>query len=52
LFISTEQVELLWQLCDPLLRNPPEPRTYPRGSWGPSEALRIPGWNGWRLPDS
>jgi glucose-6-phosphate 1-dehydrogenase len=52
LFISTEQVELLWQLCDPLLRNPPEPRTYPRGSWGPSEALRIPGGNGWRLPDS
>ena len=52
LFISSEQVELLWQVCDPLLRNPPEPRRYPHGSWGPSEALRLPGDRGWRLPDS
>ena len=52
LFISSEQVELLWQLCDPLLRNPPEPKRYPRGSWGPIEALRIPGERGWRLPES
>jgi glucose-6-phosphate 1-dehydrogenase len=52
LFISTEQVELLWRLCDPLLRNPPPLRTYPRGSWGPKEALDIPGESGWRLPES
>lgn len=52
LFISTEQVELLWRLCDPLLRNPPRPIRYPRGSWGPSEALRLPTERGWRLPDS
>ena len=24
----------------------------PRGSWGPPEALQIPGPRGWRLPDS
>ncbi|GAA3063059.1 glucose-6-phosphate dehydrogenase [Pseudonocardia yunnanensis] len=52
LFISTEQVELLWLLCDPLLRNPPRPMHYPRGSWGPREALRLPAEHGWRLPDS
>lgn len=52
LFISTEQVELLWQLFDPLLDEPPPLRRYPRGAWGPSEALRLPGERGWRLPDS
>ncbi|WP_308284398.1 glucose-6-phosphate dehydrogenase [Pseudonocardia oceani] len=52
LFTSTEEIELLWELFDPLLRDPPEPRRYPRGSWGPAEALRIPGERGWRLPDS
>jgi glucose-6-phosphate 1-dehydrogenase len=52
LFISTEQVELLWRLFDPLLRDPPPVRRYPRGSWGPSEALGLPGERGWRLPDS
>jgi glucose-6-phosphate 1-dehydrogenase len=38
-------------LLDPLLRDLPEPRSYPRGSWGPAEALRLPGERGWRLPD-
>ncbi len=51
LFISTEQVELLWRLFDPVLRNPPQIRSYPRGSWGPGEVLDIPGERGWRLPD-
>jgi glucose-6-phosphate 1-dehydrogenase len=52
LFISTEQVELLWQLFDPLLDEPPPLQHYPRGSWGPREALQLPGERGWRLPDS
>lgn len=51
LFISTEQVELLWRQFDPVLRNPPDVRSYPRGSWAPGEALGIPGERGWRLPD-
>jgi glucose-6-phosphate 1-dehydrogenase len=51
LFINTQEVELIWELCDPLLRNPPTPQPYPRRSWGPEAALGIPGERGWRLPD-
>jgi glucose-6-phosphate 1-dehydrogenase len=51
LFINTQEVELIWDLCDPLLRNPPTPQPYPRRSWGPEAALGIPGERGWRLPD-
>jgi glucose-6-phosphate 1-dehydrogenase len=51
LFTSTEEVELLWRLCDPLLRNPPNPKAYPRRSWGPREALQLPGDIGWRIPE-
>jgi glucose-6-phosphate 1-dehydrogenase len=50
LFTSTKEVELLWQLADPLLQNPPRPKSYPRGSWGPREALQLPGEFGWRVP--
>jgi glucose-6-phosphate 1-dehydrogenase len=52
LFIRSTEIDLLWRLFDPLLRDPPKPTRYPRGSWGPLEALRIPGPRGWRLPDS
>jgi glucose-6-phosphate 1-dehydrogenase len=52
LFTSTEEVELLWQLCDPVLKKPQEPRIYPRRSWGPREALQLPGQRGWRVPDA
>jgi glucose-6-phosphate 1-dehydrogenase len=51
LFTSTREVELIWELCDPLLRDPPAPQPYPRGSWGPAQALRLPTERGWRLPD-
>jgi glucose-6-phosphate 1-dehydrogenase len=51
LFINTQEVELIWELCDPLLVNPPTPQPYPRRSWGPEAALGIPGERGWRLPD-
>jgi glucose-6-phosphate 1-dehydrogenase len=49
LFTSTEEVERLWELCDPLLAGRPPVRTYPRGSWGPQEALDLPIENGWRV---
>jgi glucose-6-phosphate 1-dehydrogenase len=51
LFTSTEEVELLWQLVDPLLANPPELKVYPRRSWGPREALQLLGEFSWRVPD-
>jgi glucose-6-phosphate 1-dehydrogenase len=50
LFTSTEEVEMLWQLVDPLLQDPPKPISYPRRSWGPREALQLTGEWGWRNP--
>jgi glucose-6-phosphate 1-dehydrogenase len=52
LFTRTDEVELIWGLCDELLRNPPLPKSYPRHSWGPPAALKLPSERGWRLPDS
>lgn len=51
LFTSTAEVERLWELCDPVLADPPPVRTYPQGSWGPQEALELPGPRGWRIPE-
>ncbi|WP_214368160.1 glucose-6-phosphate dehydrogenase [Pseudonocardia sp. H11422] len=51
LFTSTEEVELLWRLSDPILARPPEPVIYPRRSYGPQQALALPGEYGWRVPD-
>ncbi|MCW2718586.1 glucose-6-phosphate dehydrogenase [Pseudonocardia sp.] len=51
LFISTAEVERLWELCDPVLADPPPALPYEKGSWGPQEALDLPGERGWRLPE-
>jgi glucose-6-phosphate 1-dehydrogenase len=51
LFTSTAEVERLWELCDPVLADPPPVHRYPQGSWGPQEALDLAGEPGWRLPD-
>jgi glucose-6-phosphate 1-dehydrogenase len=51
LFIQSDQIERLWQVCAPVLENPPEIRAYAPGSWGPDEALALPIAPGWRLPD-
>jgi glucose-6-phosphate 1-dehydrogenase len=49
LFTSTAEVERLWELCDPVLADPPPALPYPRGSWGPREATDLAGDGGWRL---
>jgi glucose-6-phosphate 1-dehydrogenase len=49
LFTSTEEVERLWELCDPVLADPPSVASYPQGSWGPEAALELPEPRGWRL---
>ncbi|MDT7708472.1 MAG: glucose-6-phosphate 1-dehydrogenase [Pseudonocardiales bacterium] len=51
LFTSTAEVERLWELCDPVLAEPPPALPYEKGSWGPQEALDLPGERGWRLPE-
>jgi glucose-6-phosphate 1-dehydrogenase len=51
LFTSAEQIERLWEVCAPVIENPPAVESYDRGSWGPQSAIELPGPQGWRLPD-
>jgi glucose-6-phosphate 1-dehydrogenase len=51
LFTRADEVDRLWEICQPVLDNPPRTQPYPRGSWGPDDALTLPGTDGWRLPD-
>ena len=51
LFTRSEQIERLWEVCAPVLEDPPAPRTYAQSSWGPEAALELPRAPGWRLPD-
>ena len=51
LFTRSEQVERLWEVCAPVIADPPAPEPYAPGSWGPDAALRLPCGPGWRLPD-
>jgi glucose-6-phosphate 1-dehydrogenase len=51
LFTRADEIERLWEVCDPVLRTPPPLQTYEPGSWGPEAAKDLPGARGWRLPD-
>ena len=51
LFTRSEQIERLWEVCAPVLENPPAPQSYAKGSWGPEAAVDLPTEPGWRLPD-
>jgi glucose-6-phosphate 1-dehydrogenase len=48
LFTRSDEVERLWEVCQPLLDDPPEVLPYEKGSWGPPAALDLPR-GGWRL---
>jgi glucose-6-phosphate 1-dehydrogenase len=49
LFTRDDEVDRLWQVCEPVLQRPPAPEPYEQGSWGPERALALPGPAGWRL---
>ena len=51
LFTLSEQIERLWEVCEPVIENPPKPLPYAPGSWGPQAAIDLPDDPGWRLPD-
>ena len=40
LFTRSDEVERLWEVCQPLLDDPPEVLPYEKGSWGPQAAAR------------
>jgi glucose-6-phosphate 1-dehydrogenase len=48
LFISSHEVERLWEICQPVLDRRPACQPYARGSWGPQDAIDLP-LGGWRL---
>ena len=48
LFAHADETRRLWEVCQPVLDDRPEPQPYDRGSWGPRDALDLPG-DGWRL---
>jgi glucose-6-phosphate 1-dehydrogenase len=48
LFAHADETRRLWEVCQPVLEDRPDPRPYASGSWGPEEALDLPD-GGWRL---
>jgi glucose-6-phosphate 1-dehydrogenase len=41
LFVRADEVEASWELYTPLLEDPPEPKPYAAGSWGPKESHEL-----------
>jgi glucose-6-phosphate 1-dehydrogenase len=50
LFTTAEGVERLWEISDPLLKDPSPLRPYTKGSWGPTEIGALIAPRRWRLP--
>ncbi len=48
LFTRSDEVDRLWQVCQPVLDDRPRVHGYEQGSWGPEAALQLPA-GGWRL---
>ncbi|UFN43601.1 glucose-6-phosphate dehydrogenase [Nocardioides okcheonensis] len=48
LFAHADETRRLWEVCQPVLDDRPDPLPYDQGSWGPREALDLP-QGGWRL---
>jgi glucose-6-phosphate 1-dehydrogenase len=52
LFTSSDAIERLWEISEPLLDNPPPTLTYEPGSWGPPESDRLIAPRRWHLPSN
>jgi glucose-6-phosphate 1-dehydrogenase len=51
LFPSQDAIEETWRIVQPLLDDPGDVETYPRGGWGPEAASHLlTGHGGWRAP--
>ena len=51
LFTRSEQIERIWEVCAPVIDDPPPALPYAKASWGPQRALDLVPRPGWRLPD-
>ncbi len=50
LFTTSEGIERLWEVAEPLLDAPPPVRPYAQGSWGPNAIHQLVAPRAWRLP--
>ncbi len=50
LFTTSEGVERLWEISQPMFDDPPRVRRYPQGSWGPNQIHQLIAPYAWRLP--
>jgi glucose-6-phosphate 1-dehydrogenase len=51
LFTSSDGIERLWEISEPLLENPPPVEPYSAGSWGPESVEKLVAPYRWHLPD-
>jgi len=51
LFTSSEAIERLWEISEPLLREPPPAIAYEPGSWGPVAIEELIAPRRWHLPN-
>jgi glucose-6-phosphate 1-dehydrogenase len=51
LFTSSEAIERLWEVSEPVLREPPPAIPYKAGSWGPREIDDLIAPRRWHLPN-
>ncbi|HWH20727.1 MAG TPA: glucose-6-phosphate dehydrogenase, partial [Solirubrobacterales bacterium] len=50
LFTSSDAIERLWEISEPVLEDPPAAIPYWRGSWGPKEIDDLIAPRRWHLP--
>jgi glucose-6-phosphate 1-dehydrogenase len=50
LFTSSDGIERLWEISEPLLQNPPPVEPYAKGSYGPDSIKRLIAPYHWHLP--
>jgi glucose-6-phosphate 1-dehydrogenase len=51
LFTSSDSIERLWEISEPLLEKPPPVEPYAVGSWGPDSVNRLVEPSHWHLSD-
>jgi glucose-6-phosphate 1-dehydrogenase len=52
LFTSSDGINRLWEISEPLLQNPPPVEPYARGTWGPPSVGKLIEPFHWHLPNS
>jgi glucose-6-phosphate 1-dehydrogenase len=51
LFTTSEAIERVWEVADPVVREPPPMEIYEPGSWGPKATAALMAPHHWHVPD-